>query len=172
MELGSHGRSHFKLLEKGTTVVLVSVGARHPQRLLCASTSLARSWPPMLQGVCSIASHGRHSTPLTPTPASFHALQLTPTQANTPHYHLQTTAAWSTQRGPAWSTISTIDVLEEVGLLRTANLLSPIKLPNLSLSDKGRPRKRVSASDSQRAKGFLEDIHAGMNSPLPNSPMS
>jgi hypothetical protein len=65
-----------------------------------------------------------------------------------------------------------MDVLEELGLLRAAKLISPIKLPNLSLSDKERPRKRVSASDSQRAKGLMEDIRAGMNSPLPNSPMS
>ena len=114
---------------------------------------------------------GTQSRSLPPLLASTHS-NLLPLKPTHPHSHLQTPTAWSTQRGPAWSIISTIDILEEVGLLRTANLLSPLKLPNLSLSDKGRPRKRVSASDSQRAKGFMEDIHAGMNSPLPNSPMS
>ena len=61
LEVGSHGMSHSKLSGKGTTVALVSVGARHPQQLPCASTSPVWSWVAMLQGVRRIASHGRHT---------------------------------------------------------------------------------------------------------------
>jgi hypothetical protein len=71
--------------------------------------------------------------------------------------------AWTDQRGPSWEPISTRELLEEVPKLREANLLPALTLPNLQLASKGRPKKVANAEDTERAKGFLEDIKNGIN---------
>ena len=71
--------------------------------------------------------------------------------------------AWSEQRGPSWEPITTRELLEEVARLRAANLLPTLTLPNLQLASKGRPKKVANAEDTERARGFLEDIKKGIN---------
>ena len=66
--------------------------------------------------------------------------------------------AWTDQRGPSWEPISTRELLEEVANLRETNLLADLTLPNLQLASKGRPKKVANAEDTERARGFLEDI--------------
>ena len=77
--------------------------------------------------------------------------------------HVQMPEAWSQQRGPSWEPITTRELLEEVARLRAENLLPTLTLPNLQLSAKGRPKKVANAEDTERARGFLEDIKKGIN---------